>query len=100
MLINSIVARGKVIKHIKYKEDDDNIARHLVKQKKIKKYEYYICDYCGNEIVIRQQNHKMTGGILEIPESITKTRKIELALCNKCLNSALKELENINKRSV
>lgn len=92
MLNSSVYYRGSVVKHIKYKDTED-AAKHLVKHKKEKEYEYYICDHCGKEIEIKKEKYKMSGGIVVIPESISKRKDFELALCNKCLNPVLKELE-------
>ncbi len=65
-------------------------GRHLVKYKVKKEYDYYKCDYCEDEIKILNKRHEMTGGIVIIPRSITKSKEIKLALCTKCLKSVLR----------
>lgn len=65
-----------------------------VNAKKKKEYDYYRCDYCGDEIKIKKDRQKMTGGIATIPHTVTRRSDLTLALCNKCLNPVLKEFEN------
>ena len=86
--------RDKPPKYAKYK-DSKEAGRHLVKVKKELDYYYHICDYCGTEIPILQKTHEMTGGIVELPITLTKTKgkTITLALCNKCLKSVLSLFE-------
>lgn len=67
----------------------------IVKYKKEKLYDYYECDYCGQEIKILEKRQEMTGGIVTIPLSITKKRELKLVLCNKCLKPLLKEFEEV-----
>ena len=67
---------------------------HLVKYKKEKEYDYYKCDNCGNEIKILKEKYKMSGGIVIMPYSLTKTNEIKLVLCNRCLNEVLKVFSN------
>lgn len=92
MLSSSVYYREKVPKHTKYKEKPE-AGRHLVKYPSIKEYEYYLCDYCNAEIRILEKKHEMTGGIAKFPAAITGKDEVELALCNKCLNPVLQELE-------
>ena len=68
---------------------------HLVNYKKEKLYDYYICDYCGEEIKIIEKKQEMTGGVAIIPHTVTKRGELRLALCNKCLKPALKEFEEV-----
>lgn len=70
-------------------------ASHLVNYKKVKLYDYYICDYCGEEIKIIAKKQEMTGGVATIPHTVTKKGELKLALCNKCLKPALKEFEEV-----
>ncbi len=67
---------------------------HLVKYKKEKEYDYYICDNCGKEIRILKEKYKMTGGIVTVPPSLTKKTEIKLALCNKCLKEVIEVFSN------
>lgn len=66
---------------------------HLVNHKAEKEYDYYKCDYCGDEIKILKERQEMTGGVVTIPNTITRRGAINLALCNKCLKPLLKEFE-------
>lgn len=68
-------------KHTKY-----NSSGSYVISGKTKAYEYYICDCCGKEIVIKENILEQTGGTLEF-------RGMKLALHNKCLNTVIKEYE-------
>ncbi len=71
---------------------------HLVKTKTEVLYKYYKCDYCGDEIVITENKAEMTGGILVLPHIMTRRGDMLLALCNKCLNPLLEELQRETKR--
>lgn len=66
---------------------------HLVNYKKEKEYEYYKCDYCGEEIKILKQRNEMAGGTVTLSSLVTKKSDLELALCNKCLKPVLKIFE-------
>lgn len=57
--------RDKPERHTKY-EVSDRTANHLVKTEKKKLYDYYICDYCGEEIKIVKEKEKRTRGLGEI----------------------------------
>lgn len=81
--------RTNIEKHNKY----DKI-NHLSNEKGEKIYEYYICDYCHSEIIIKKKRQDMDGGIVEIPASLTNKAPISLVLCSKCLNPVMRELEN------
>jgi len=72
-------------------------ASHIVQYKKKVLYKYYKCDYCGAEIKILEKRQEMTGGITTLPNSLTRRGEVKMALCNKCLNPVLRELENENK---
>lgn len=87
--------RENIIKYVKYKEKP-NDSSHLVNYKIEKEYEYYKCDFCGDEIKILKNKYKMTGLILELPKTLTRKRKTKLALCNKCINPAVKLFEEEN----
>ena len=83
-------ARGKPKKQTKYTETQN----HLSFEKKYKLYDFYICDYCGNEIKIDEKLEHREGGVLIFKSNMTNRGKLELALHNKCLNNVLKEFEN------
>lgn len=85
--------RGNVPVYEKMRPKPD--ASHLVNYKKEKLYEYYKCDYCGEEIKILEKKQEMTGGVATIPHTVTKRGELKLALCNKCLKPALKEFEEV-----
>lgn len=82
--------RKKIEKQTKYTK-----TSHLSKEKKEKLYDYYRCDYCGAEIQIKKKKNEMTGGLVEIPYSLTGKSPLQLMLCNKCLNPLIKELETM-----
>ena len=74
-------SRAKPSVHIKYISSGSKVVNDRRKE-----YEYYICDYCKEEIIIKEDKIKQAGGTL-------KFRGMELALHNKCLNPAIKEFE-------
>lgn len=88
--------RLKPEKLIKYKEDEET-PKHLTKIKKTKMYEYYKCDYCGEEIKITKKWEDRKGGIAIFPTTLTKYHEpLQLVLCNKCLNKAKAEFEEVS----
>lgn len=99
--IKEIQDRGEPVKNEKI-EDKKESSTHLTGKGKVKKlYDYYTCDYCGEEIPILKEHYKQCGGIIEFKDSITGCGKVKLALCNKCLKPALKEMEeNKHARTV
>ena len=60
----------------------------LVNDKYVK-YKYYKCEYCGEEIVIKENKRDQDGGVVAF-----RGRKI--AIHNKCLNPMLKDYERGN----
>lgn len=82
--------RQEIEKHKKLKDEE---AVHLSNVKRKVLYEYYVCDYCKNEIQIKEKHYEQIGGIVVIPATITKKKEIKLALCNRCLNKVLAEFE-------
>lgn len=78
-------------KHEKYEE---TVKYRKSDEQKKKLYDYYKCDYCNAEIEIKKRRQEMLGGKVVFPKTLTKCGNIILALCNKCLNKALKEFEN------
>lgn len=80
--------RTIIEKHNKYEK-----INHLTNERGKKIYDYYICDYCHSEIIIKKKRQYMVGGIVEIPASLTGKAPISLVLCSKCLNPVLMELE-------
>ncbi len=94
---NDIRNREKPEKRTKYKIINPGVA-HLTKTEKKKLYDYYICDFCGDEIKIGGKWEDKTGGIVTLPPSLThESITYKLALCNKCVKSVIKEFEEENK---
>lgn len=91
--LNELISRGKppIFEKTEYKKGE--IVTNTTKNQKIKKYDYYICDYCGQEIVIEEKWENSNGGICELPKTITKGKTIILALHNRCINKAIQELK-------
>lgn len=83
--IKNFEARVDVPKLIRWKYDE--LGTNVTKSKKTKLYEYYLCDYCGEQIKIEKDYRKRTGGTVEIP--INSFKKLKLALCTKCLKPVL-----------
>lgn len=83
--------RENVPKNVKYKQKPQ--GSHLVNYKAEKDYEYYKCDYCGQEIIIKNKPEDQDGGIAILPNTITKRGNVKVALHNKCLNPLLREIE-------
>ena len=96
LIINILKNRKEPVKHEKYLQTSTS---NVINIARTKLYDYYFCDYCGNEIKLDTKKENTTGGIVEIPQTLTKCGKLKLALHNKCLNKVIKELENkeINK---
>ena len=93
MDINSLAGRENI--PIYEKTAPKQAGSHLIKIKREKLYKYYKCDYCGDEIKIIDKKQEMTGGIITIPQSYTKSKEVKLALCNKCLKPVLKIFEEV-----
>lgn len=92
--INELILREKPEKQIKYSEDS-GIAKHLTSTTRTKLYEYYVCDNCGCEIKVEKKWENNKGGLLMIPKTLSKRNKVfYIAVCSKCLNKVLKELED------
>jgi len=82
--------RGAPVKNKKLKPKP--AGSHLVKHKEEVDYYYYICDYCGEEIKLENKWENKTGGIAELPNSLTNRGKVKIAIHNRCLNNLIKEL--------
>lgn len=91
MNIHELATREKVPIHSKMKPKP--AASHLVSYKKEKEYDFYKCDFCGEEIKILKKKQEMSGGTVKLSHLVTKCGDIELALHNRCLNSVLKIFE-------
>lgn len=84
--------REKPEKQSKYERQTG--ARHLTKEKTKKLYDYYICDYCKEEIKVTKKWEDKTGGVVKLPKTLTGLDyEICLVLCNKCLNHVINEFE-------
>ena len=84
----SLRDRKKIETHTKYAESERS---YIMQRKQEKLYDYYICDYCGEEIKILDKHLDMDGGIATFPMSLTKREKIKVALHNRCLRLAIAE---------
>lgn len=89
--LEELQARKEITKYEKIVREEEH--SNVIKTKKKKIYDYYKCDYCGDEIRLDTKQAERTGGIAEIPHILTKRGKVKLALCNKCLKKVLKEFE-------
>ena len=76
--------------YIKYKNKKRS---YLVQTKDEIEYKYYKCEYCGEEIIIKDKINEMTGGIAKIPLSLTGNKTEYKMLCNKCVIPLLKKYE-------
>jgi len=92
--IRQLQVREMPEKHVKYKEPKDKRGIHLTGKEKKKDYEYYICDYCGEEIRLEKQWDNKSGGIIQVPTSITGIGSVTLALHNKCLQPVLDDFNS------
>lgn len=89
--INELKWRDKPVKYIKLNENKNKST--IVNSKKEKMYEYYKCDYCRDEIRLDLKPYERSGGIVNLPHSLTKCGQVTVALCNKCIRKVQKELE-------
>lgn len=76
----------------RFGEKNNTINRKIQKQ-----YDYYICDYCAEEIKINVKHDEKNGGIVIFPHSLTKCGELKVVLHNRCLNKALEQAEKIFK---
>lgn len=91
--INDLKYRKEPPKYTETMKKDEycNVAN----TKKIKKYEYYVCDYCKDHIRLDKKKYERSGGIAIIPHSLSKCGELKLALCNKCVKDAVQEIERV-----
>ena len=89
--LSQLISRDKPNIYVKTEYKQGEMITNTTNTPKIKKYDYYICDFCGQEIRIKEKWETSEGGVCEIPSTITKGRKITLALHNKCINEVIKE---------
>lgn len=89
---NWLLSREKPEKKTKYEITDPGAA-HLIKVQKKKLYDYYVCDYCGDEIKINDKWENRTGGIITLPKSLAGTFNYKLALCTKCVKPVINEFK-------
>lgn len=94
--LQKFCGRTKVPIYTKYKVQDSS---NVINCKRKKEYDYFICDFCGNEIEIKKKQEEMVGGIDVLPYSLTGMHNLKIALCNKCVKPLLKELEKIKMES-
>ncbi len=105
--LQQLAFRESPMKLTKMKLQDENAIPKWEKVRKIKDYDYYICDYCSEEIRISDKWNELEGGIVEIPFNLYNKNKIVVALHNKCLNQMINKIndekmieENINHISI
>lgn len=91
--IEKLKYRTKVPVYLK--EIKEKGTCNTVRSKTIKKYRYLKCDYCNDEIRLDIKESERSGGIATLPHSLTGYGDIEVALCNKCIKKAVKDLEKI-----
>ena len=82
--------REEFPQYVKYKEKPE-LGKHLINCKNEIEYRYYKCDFCEKEIIIKEKKDEQDGGIIILPNSLTKRGRIKIALHNKCLNPLLKQ---------
>ena len=70
-----LIGRGTVPIYTKMKTIID--GNQVVNSEKEKLYNYYKCDYCGDEIIITKKRHDMTGGIAIIGWEIMKNEIVK-----------------------
>lgn len=70
----------------------EELGNNCVKTKKKKIYDYYICDYCKEKIIITKKITDRMGGIMHVP--INSYKDLKLAVCNKCAKPVIKELND------
>lgn len=93
-IINNSIARKSPKIYEKYEYVDGK--SQVVNSKKSKIYDYYICDCCKEEIKIENDKNKMTGGIVDIPSTLTRNKPIRLALHNNCINKVIAQFSERN----
>lgn len=98
--LNELKLRGKPKATTKYEQTKDDLGRHLTKKEKPKKlYEYYICDYCNEEIRIANKWENEEGGVCKIPQSLSNIDgTIYLTLHTKCLKHVIEEFEAAKRK--
>lgn len=87
--------RAKPVKLVQYKIEQE--GSNVVNSKKKKEYEYYLCDRCKEKIIMTKEYDKRTGGLLSVP--ISNSKRLELAICNKCLKKTLKEINEFYEKN-
>lgn len=86
MELKALECRVEPVKCTKYRIEQP--GSNTVKSKKKKEYDYYICDYCKESIILYKDRIKRNGGIARFP--ITSYKKVTLALHDKCLKPVRK----------
>lgn len=94
---NKIEAREKPEKLTEYiVESKGNSTVNSIKKKD---HDYYRCDYCNDKIILTKNKKEIqTGGLLEI--RVKSHIRLNLALCNKCLNAAKKDINEFYKINI
>lgn len=92
--LKDLQLRKEIPKYEKFKKENE--TSNIVKTKREKLYDYYKCDYCKDEIRLDKKRNERSGGIVHFPHTLTKSGKVTLVLCNKCLNNVIKEFIDKN----
>lgn len=87
--LDMLQQRKEITKYTKTKKENQDSFVIATKSKKL--YDYYICDYCEDEIRLDAKQEERSGGIVVFPHTLTKSKEVKLVLCNKCLVKAIKE---------
>lgn len=94
------------INNLKYRKEPQKYTQMLVKNQnsnlvnseKTKLYDYYVCDYCQDQIRLDIKKTERSGGIAIIPHTLTRCGELRLALCNKCLIPTIQEIERVTNK--
>lgn len=94
--IRNWAIRESPVKLTKMKLENEDAIPRWEKARKIKDYDYYICDYCGKEIKIADKWENQTGGIVKISIPLTICNKpyVILALHNNCCKDVLNKIND------
>ncbi len=94
--IKNWAIRESPVKFTKMKLENKDAIPRWEKARKIKDYDYYICDYCGKEIKITDKWEQQTGGVVKVPIPLTICNRsnVQLALHNMCYKEVLNKIND------
>ncbi len=93
--IDDIENRNAPKVYEKLVKENAGLGANLVNRKVKEKYNYYICDYCGEEIKIKKKGNDQDGGTTQLPTSFKRLENKEVALHNRCLRPFLSEIDEM-----